>query len=490
MKGQCLGKYMERDLILLEGIEQGCIGLDGVSTLEEGVERLIEVLGSVDALLNRDSVFRKQLESRVLRIEATVQSVAPLTWVRTQKAPLQFYWSDPRDEVQLAGVGIGHQVSGDDFSVVESLPINRVVHPEKLTGLRYLGTGRFDAKLAADSEWFPFGTNRFYLPLVELRRLKNRCTLACNLFIEGDIQRGFTDHALHELKALNRRLYQPPPQLPLFRGTSEEPDFSTFNGMLREILTRIHGGHLEKVVAARAYTRFSLEPLHPMEIVALLAIQCPDTYLFCVQLDHHLAFLGASPEQLYERNSKSIYSEALAGTRPRGKTPEEDEVLANELVTSDKERREQAIVLDMMMAKLEPFCKKIASENNHRIRRLSNVQHLLTPVRGVLKEGVTDSVLLEALHPTPAVCGYPREEAMEEIRRLEQFDRGLFAGIVGLFGIDRTQVAIGIRSALIHGRKITMYAGAGVVSGSLSSSEWKETEYKMRPFIDILGSRT
>ena len=108
-------------------------------------------------------------------------------------------------------------------------------------------------------------------------------------------------------------------------------------------------------------------------------------------------------------------------------------------------------------------------------------------MRGTLKDGVTDAGLLEALHPTPAVGGYPRDRALGEIRDLEPFDRGWYAGPVGWIGAEASEFAVGIRSGLVRGRTLDLYSGAGIVAGSVPDEEWAEIEQKIGDFTGMFG---
>jgi menaquinone-specific isochorismate synthase len=136
---------------------------------------------------------------------------------------------------------------------------------------------------------------------------------------------------------------------------------------------------------------------------------------------------------------------------------------------------------------LAPLSETIVCDDEPHLERLQHVQHLRTDVRGTLRPGVRDADVLAALHPTPAVCGLPTERAMSVLRDVEGFDRGLYCGLVGLWRADEAEFAVAIRSALICGREVQLYAGAGIVDGSDADAEWDETVDKLRTIGDVIG---
>jgi menaquinone-specific isochorismate synthase len=161
--------------------------------------------------------------------------------------------------------------------------------------------------------------------------------------------------------------------------------------------------------------------------------------------------------------------------------------LAIELLTSDKDQREHDIVRKSIRQKLHKFVDHLDVDNQASILRLTWKQHLRSNVHGMLKEGVDDGVLLQRLHPTPAVGGYPTENALPEIARIEPFNRGWFAAPIGWIGADSVEFAVGIRSGLIEGNTLSLYSGAGIVRGSDPDQEWQEVENKIQDFISVLG---
>jgi menaquinone-specific isochorismate synthase len=225
-----------------------------------------------------------------------------------------------------------------------------------------------------------------------------------------------------------------------------------------------------------------------VDVLRLLRDAQPAAYPFLVQPTSDDAFLGASPERLYRRVGRLLETEALAGTRPRGRNDEADAALAADLLASPKDRAEHDLVRAHLERRLGPLTESLDCAAEPEIYRLAGLLHLRTPVHARLNPGLGDGALLEALHPTPAVCGTPTEAARLLIREAEPFDRGLYAGPVGCFGRETSEVAVALRCALLRGHWVQLFAGAGIVQGSDAEAEWQETVDKMRTIEQALGA--
>jgi menaquinone-specific isochorismate synthase len=254
--------------------------------------------------------------------------------------------------------------------------------------------------------------------------------------------------------------------------------------MLSAILPELERGALRKVVLARCTSVFADEPIRTGAVLAELLAQ-EGCSVFALRSGNNV-FLGASPERLFALDGDKLTTESLAGTRGRGRTDREDRKLADALLESEKERREHDIVREFIASHLKTLCA--AHETGEpAIRKLATVQHLYTTLRGTLRPGVGPDQVLNALHPTPAVCGDPREAARELIRRLEATPRGYYAGAIGWVDCERAEMAVAIRCGLVKGKRAILFAGAGIVAGSDPDAEWNETEDKMRPSLRALG---
>ena len=203
-----------------------------------------------------------------------------------------------------------------------------------------------------------------------------------------------------------------------------------------------------------------------------------------------MAFIGASPERLFRREDRELITEAVAGTRPRSKSHDEDSKLAEELMTSQKDQLEHQIVRKSIRQQLHRCleAESLSVSAQPKLLPLARTQHLFSEIRGQLCSDVSDAQLIDTLHPTPAVGGYPTENALAEISRLEPFDRGWYSAPVGWISRDAAEFAVAIRSGLLAGQELSLYSGAGIVPGSDADAEWDEVEHKLVDFIDIIGS--
>jgi menaquinone-specific isochorismate synthase len=199
--------------------------------------------------------------------------------------------------------------------------------------------------------------------------------------------------------------------------------------------------------------------------------------------------VGATPELLARLQGDDVTSLVLAGSAPRGATPTEDQLRGEALLVSAKDRWEHELAVDSVRAVLQERCDRLEMEGPG-VLRLANVQHLATRLQGRLvgAKGIGD--LIAALHPTAAVCGTPRQAALDRIRSLEQMDRGRYSGPVGWLDADGNgEFGIALRCAEVNGSRARLFAGAGVVAESLPEAELEETRLKLLAMQSALADR-
>jgi isochorismate synthase len=241
-----------------------------------------------------------------------------------------------------------------------------------------------------------------------------------------------------------------------------------------------------KVVLARSL-RVSLGAApEPFDLVERLRRRFPGCYAYGWQAGA-AALVGASPELLVSRSGERFTCRPLAGSAARGESPEADRLAAEALLASSKDRAEHAFVVAAVAEALGPLVRTLEIPDAPVVDRLEGVQHLATPITGTTSARLLR--LAAALHPTPAVGGVPREEALASIRAAEGFDRGWYAGGVGWADGDGDgEVTVALRGALVQEAAAILYAGAGVVAGSDPSAEAAETDLKLGAVLGVFGS--
>ncbi len=277
-----------------------------------------------------------------------------------------------------------------------------------------------------------------------------------------------------------------PPPSPPFKPLSKtfSPNKEAWIRGVEKALIAIQQKKLDKVVLARCVTLELDQSPDPFAVAAALQKKAQNAYLFCLQTPEK-AFLGASPERLFARNDREIESEALAGTRKRGLTPGEDEQLKKQLLSSPKELLEFFFVQNYLKETLDPLAANPVVFSPLRIHSTQNVHHLYSACRGALRPGVSDSLLLDRIHPTPALCGAPKAEALRLLREIEPFNRGLYGGVIGWSTPSASEYAVAIRSCLIEGKTVRLYSGTGIVEGSDPEQEWEELDQKLKLYEGI-----
>ena len=247
-----------------------------------------------------------------------------------------------------------------------------------------------------------------------------------------------------------------------------------------EATARIRHGDAQKVVLARAVEITTDRPLAPSAVLDQLRRSYPASHLFSVE-----GFLGATPELLVARAGDRVMAHPMAGTAPRSGDPSADARLAASLLASSNTRAEHRHTIDMVHDTLLPWCSYLDEEAEPSVVAMANVQHLGTRLEGRLSSPAASVLeLVAALHPTPAVGGTPRTEALALISELEQLDRGRYAGPVGwVDAAGNGTWAVGIRSAEIRGTTARLFAGVGVVADSDPASELAETRAKLQALL-------
>ncbi len=274
-----------------------------------------------------------------------------------------------------------------------------------------------------------------------------------------------------------------PPSAPMSR--QDLPLFAEWEKALSLTLDAIASKQIEKLVLARQTTWTFATPLSLYPLLVTLQNTQKEATLFAFQLSSHHCFFGATPELLFERSGSSLRTEAIAGTRPRGKTQEEEKRFALELLHGAKEQREFQVVKQGLEETLTPLVTRLKWEGRDEIIKTSQLQHLYNRLTAEILPGISDETVRQALHPTPALGGYPKEKALSLLKELESFDRGWYGAPVGVISLERTALYVAIRSCLLQECQLHQFAGAGIVERSVAELEWEELNSKMRSVFSM-----
>jgi menaquinone-specific isochorismate synthase len=346
----------------------------------------------------------------------------------------------------------------------------------------------FDENISVNS-YFPPAT--VFLPQWQIARLQDTCTIVANAVVKKDLNlKIITENLWETFEKITARKFC---RLRIANCNSislkQIPvnDASQFKTSVKSALESIESQYLSKIVLSQAINVISQTPFSLIDSLNNLRLSYPGCYVFSTSNGKGQNFIGASPERLVSIHNNRLATDALAGSGPRGKTEAEDANLAVGLLESEKDLREHRVVIDFIADRLYNLGITPEFSPQPRLLQLSNIQHLWTPVTAKIPANIHLLKILSQLHPTPAVAGLPRDNALEQIRRGESCDRSLYAAPLGW--IDRRgngEFAVGIRSALIDGARAILYAGAGIVAGSEPDKELAEIQLKLQALLDAL----
>ncbi|MBD2455514.1 isochorismate synthase MenF [Nostoc sp. FACHB-87] len=336
---------------------------------------------------------------------------------------------------------------------------------------------------------YPFPSATIFLPRWQIAVKNQDCILVANLLITANTNLDKIWHDLWSKVELINSLEYFSPKLDFFSThLSKQPvtQGTAFKRSVVSALEKIQASHLSKIVLADALDVRANHQFNLYKSLDNLRQIHPNCYVFSTSNGKGQNFIGASPERLICIQNQQLITDALAGSAPRGKTPAEDAANANRLLNSEKERHEHSLVIDFITQRLSQLGLS-PQTLPPRLRQLSNIQHLWTPISATVPPHVHPLKIVAQLHPTPAVAGAARDVACAEIRRYESFERGLYAAPLGWIDSQgNCEFIVGIRSALIDGDRARLYAGAGIVAGSDPDKEFAEVQLKLQALLKAL----
>jgi menaquinone-specific isochorismate synthase len=446
----------------------------------------------------REYCLRNQCE-QIASIALEIGQVDPLVVFDKlgESNKLNFYWENRGNREAIAALDsvakltISGEERFDEAEVFISDCLKNIIHFPHTNWLDsqpyFFCSFSFFDKIINQVD-YPFPPATVFLPRWQVVVKDNRSVLIANTVISAGI------NIQQILQSLRTQLEIIESQEYYLQKSDSQPRFSKkavanpdkFKRSVASVLQAIELNQLTKVVLAdtldvRSNTAFSL-----FQSLNNLRQLHPNCYVFSTSNGKGQNFIGASPERLISVRNQQLITDALAGSAPRGKTLEEDEKNANRLLNSEKERHEHLLVIDFITQRLSEL-GLLPQMLAPRLRQLSNIQHLWTPIQAIVPNWVHPLRIVAQLHPTPAVAGADRNIACAEIQRYESFERGLYAAPLGwVDGSGNCEFIVGIRSALIDGNSARLYAGAGIVAGSDPDKELAEIQLKLQALLKAL----
>ncbi len=407
----------------------------------------------------------------------------------------RYFWQNREKTFTLVGLGHAYTIENDAghlrFDRVEQewkQLTKNIVKEEDLQPILF-GGFTFDPYNERKGEWADFPQSFFAVSTFQLVIRDDQAFVSIHYITEEENSveaferlRKQRDHLIHAAQVKEVKTYNKP-----VMTAYEELYKEAYLQSIQQVTDCIKAGDAEKVVIARPLALQFEEDVASPQILSHVIHEQPESYLFGLEHDNML-FFGASPERLVKVEEGRAFSSCVAGSIRRGQTADEDKQLGQELLNDDKNLGEHHYVVEMITETFEKNCRNVKVPKQPKLLKIRDIQHLYTPVEGVLNEEATILQLVKHLHPTPALGGVPRREAMEMIRAFESMNRGLYAAPIGWIDAEGNgEFAVAIRSAALFGNRAFLYAGGGIVGDSTPQSEYEETLVKFRPMLRALG---
>jgi salicylate biosynthesis isochorismate synthase len=356
-------------------------------------------------------------------------------------------------------------------------------------GLIACGGFAFAPEGGASPHWSSFAPASLHVPEVALARRGEEVLLTvAALATPDDTAEGLLARIQRRVAELRSRplpLLDPDPVGSYTVAATTPPEH--YEAAVARAVERIRAGALEKIVLAREVQVHAPLPHDVAALFAVLREGFPSCFCFCAGRGGE-AFVAASPELLIRREGMRASTLALAGSTRRSADPSVDDHLGEQLLRSDKDRREQDIVVRRIERALRPHSVWVTAAPEPVIVRMANIQHLASPIRAQLRKPIGAVRLAGLLHPTPAVGGEPFANAERLIPALEGLDRGWYAGPVGWTDTNEDgEFCVALRCALLSGAIARCYAGVGVVRDSDPAAELAETDIKLGALLPVLA---
>lgn len=411
--------------------------------------KLVEIIESHQQLLLHDNVVKISLSEDFDLFDFYLRSTA------TPKV----YYKSREGRREYLGLGLLRNFHSEDVTL-EELPI--------------FYNKTFD-EMKMDSQWQEIGEGYHFQSNITFVKKCNKTDI---YLVKGEL-------FLEELKKLTNIVEGDfhGHNIPEIRAVLNTPEIDQWSQSVEDSVSAMEREEFDKVVLARKYTQFYESKLDHSQYITKYIAHKGNNFIYLLNFAPDKSFISISPESLLKIERDRLNIDVIAGTRSLGDNETENLTLATELQNDAKEIHEHEIVTNEIEKSMLKHCNQYELVFSKNILKQKHVQHLYSLFEGALKYDFQIENLINDLHPTPAVGGTPKQKALEIIRENEPFARGLYAAPCGVISKDYSELLVAIRSVLIEKDSVNIFAGAGIVKGSRSNYEWKETTRKMRNFL-------
>ena len=445
---------------------------------------LVERINSVDPLAVLHALHRRASSDGGLRQLAARGSA---------------YWARPSEGFAIAALGAaavlspsGHErfatLNHEWSSLLQRAQVDGAVENVRGVGPLLIGGFSFTPDGPHTDTWRGFSSAHMIVPEVHVTSIGGESWLTISSMVEAE-RASSAAPAIEEVRDAILRAGSSSGHAQVSAGkvtVSDDLPADEWTGTVARAVDAIRAGQMQKVVLARSVSGEASGEIDPIRVLRHLQEENADAFVYGYWRND-AAFVGASPERLVRVDDERIRASSLAGTVARGVTPEDDELLAQQLRASAKDIAEHVAVRDMLHEALSGVARNIASGSRPDIMRLSHVYHLHTEVTADLRSGSSLLDVVAQLHPTPAVGGSPREAALNFIQTMERLDRGWYAAPVGWIDRRGGDLAVALRSGILRGSRFTRFAGCGIVGDSEPQLELAESSLKLQPMKSAIA---
>lgn len=396
----------------------------------------------------------------------------------------RFFWQSADRKVVFLGLGQLEILYGKTVEEIRAFQTNfftncTILPTEVYQEPLLFGGFAFDSKGKTAPFWQELEHGSFQVPTILFSQQEKQLFVTLTVRNQNEVAQTFAKLEQQVAKLLATPL----PKVTSISLQEQELGVPEWLALVNKSVAAIHAGKLKKVVLSRQMNVTTQGTFHLAAILKNLLSQQPNTYVFLLE-GATRTFIGATPERLIEATPDYFATASVAGSIKRGATAIEDGQLGQSLLADPKNSHEHGLVVNRIEQELAPFIDELTL-GPRRLLKNRDIQHIYLPLFGKRKKGVYLLQCVQALHPTPALGGEPRQAAMQWLAEHEAAGRGLYGAPIGWLSLkeDIGEFAVGIRSGVFSEDEGLLYAGCGIVGESIPEEEEKETRIKFQPML-------